>query len=276
MIRDLFSNAILRRALVEAVVGGAVAGTLGVHVVLRRLPFFAMTVSHGTFPGVVIASLAGTSLLLGGWLFALAIVVAAAALGTVGRIDDNSVVGVILAGSFGLGALLISTQPGFSKDLAAFLVGSIVTVSTGDVVATTAVGAVVLGALVAMHKELVFGAFDPTGASAAGYSTAWIDFAMLLCVAATAVTLVPAVGVILAVALLVTPAASARLWCDRLVPTMVTAAAIGAGSGFVGLAASNAWDVAAGASIVLAASAVFAVSLAVSAARTRVRLRRLA
>lgn len=257
------------RALLEAMLGGAVAGAVGVHVVLRRLPFFAMTVSHGTFPGVVVASLAGTSLLLGGWAFALAIVLVTAALGTVGRIDDNSAVGVVLAGSFGLGALLISTQPGFTKDLAAFLVGSIVTVTAADVVATATVGAAVLLVLGMMHKEIVFGAFDRTGAAAAGYSTTRIDVVVLLCVAATVVTLVPAVGVILAVALLVTPAATARLWCDRLVPTILVSAAIGGLSGAAGLAVSRQWDVAAGASIVLVASAGFAVSLVLTRVRRR-------
>ncbi len=264
MIGDLFRNAILRRALVEAILVGSIGGAVGVHVVLRRLPFFTMAVGHGTFPGVVVASLAGTSLLLGGWAFALVIVLATAALGSIGRLDDNSAVGVILAGSFALGTLLISTQPGFTKNLSAFLVGSILTVQSGDLVATAVVGSVVIAVLAGLHKEFVLVAFDRTAAGALGYATAALDLALLLCVAATVVTIVPAVGVVLSVALLVTPAATARLWSDHLVPTMVLAGAIGAAAGFLGLLVSTEWNVAAGGSIVLVATAAFAVSVLIA------------
>ena len=166
---ELVAMPLLRRSLIEVVVVGALNGAVGVHVVLRRMPFFAMTLAHGSFPGLVLASLAGVSLLLGAWAFALVIVAATALLGTIGRLAHTSAIGVVLTGSFALGALLIATQDGFTRDLAAFLVGSVVTVSTADVVATILVALATAVLLAGLHKELVLGAFDPAALEALGY-----------------------------------------------------------------------------------------------------------
>jgi ABC-type Mn2+/Zn2+ transport system permease subunit len=170
-------------------------------------------------------------------------------------------VGVTLSGAFALGVLLLSAQAGFSRDLTAYLVGSIVTVQPGDLATTAVVGAAALAVLAALHKELVLGAFDRGGLAALGYPVLALDVALLLVIEATVVTSIPAVGTILAVALIVAPAATARLWTERLRATMALAAALGAASGVVGLAISLQWRVAAGATIVLVAAALFAVSL---------------
>ncbi len=122
----------------------------------------------------------------------------------------------------------------------------------------------VLAVLAALHKELVLGAFDPGGLAALGYPTLALDVVLLLAVEATVVTSIPAVGTILAVALIVAPAATARLWNERLRTTMALAATLGAASGVIGLAISLQWRVAAGATVVLVAAAVFGLSLLVA------------
>ena len=251
-----------QRALVEAVLVGAVAGVVGVHVLLRRLPFFVVAMSHATFPGVAIASLLGVSLFLGGSAFGLLVVVAVVALGASKVLDDATVIGVVLAGSFALGVLLVSARPSSSRDLSAFLVGSVLTVTRADVVTTAVVGVLVLGALAVLHKELVLGAFDPEGAAAAGYRTALLDLCLLAIVTVALVSAVPAVGTLLAVALLTVPALAARLWADRVVTAMVVAAVIGAGSGVLGLCLSAVFGIAAGGAIALSASAAFLLSAA--------------
>jgi ABC-type Mn2+/Zn2+ transport system permease subunit len=192
------------------------------------------------------------------------VVVVVALLGARERVDDTSAVGVTLSGAFALGVLLLSAQAGFSRDLTAYLVGSVVTVQPGDLAATAAVGLVVLGVLAALHKELVLGAFDRAGLAALGYPVLALDVALLLLIEATVVTSIPAVGTILAVALIVAPAATARLWTERLRATMAVAAVLGAASGVIGLAISLHWRVAAGATIVLVAAALFAASLVVA------------
>jgi ABC-type Mn2+/Zn2+ transport system permease subunit len=261
---DALGDEFARRAMLEAVMVGGLCGAVGVHVLLRRLPFFTMALGHATFPGVVLAALLGVSLFLGAALFGAVVVVVVALLGARERVDDTSAVGVTLSGAFALGVLLLSAQAGFSRDLSAYLVGSIITVQTSDLVTTAAVGTVVLGVLAALHKELVLGAFDRAGLAALGYPVLALDVALLLLVEATVVTSIPAVGTILAVALIVAPAATARLWTERLRDTMTLSAALGAASGLVGLAISLQWRVAAGATIVLVAAALFAISLVVA------------
>lgn len=140
--------------------------------------------------------------------------------------------------------------------------GSVLTVTGADLLTTAAVGAVLLAALAALHKELILGAFDPEGAAAAGYRTALLDTALLAIVTVALVSAVPAVGTLLAVALLTVPALAARLWVDRVVPAMVLAAAIGAASGIAGLCLSAAFGIAAGGAIALSASGAFVLSAA--------------
>ena len=163
-LADAFGSPLFRRAMLEAVLVGLIAGIVGVHVVLRRLPFFVTAMSHATFPGVVIASTLGLSMFLGGAAFGLVVVAAVLALGARRALDDTAVIAVVLAGSFAVGMMILSTRPSASKDLSAILVGSVLTVTRTDVLTTVAVGVVVLGVLAAVHKELVLGAFDPAGA----------------------------------------------------------------------------------------------------------------
>ena len=121
----------------------------------------------------------------------------------------------------------------------------------GDIAVTFGVGLAVVLVLGAFHKELVFGAFDPGGAAAAGYRTSAVDVLVLGVLAVTVVTSIPAVGTILVVALVVTPALTARLWVDRVGPMMILAAALGAAAGVVGTAVSAQWGVAGGAATAL-------------------------
>ncbi|WP_250287250.1 metal ABC transporter permease, partial [Frankia sp. CiP1_Cm_nod2] len=255
---DLLSDSYTRRALVEAVLVGALCGAVGVHVVLRRLSFFTMAMTHATFPGVVLAAILGINLYLGSGVFGFLVVLAVAALSARG--DSTSVTGVVLSGSFALGVLLLSAQSGFTRDLTAYLVGSILTVQADDLVTSGIVAAVVLVVLALLSKELVFGAFDRDATVAAGYPAGRLDVVLLLLVEATIVTSVPAVGTILSVALIVAPAATARLWCDTVRGMTVLSVSLGAASGVIGLAVSRQWSVAAGGAIVLTASGVFALS----------------
>lgn len=270
-IAEVARSPLLRRAVVEAALVGALCGAVGVHVVLRRLPFFAIALSHATFPGVVLAAVFGLPLLFGAWAFAAVFVLATVLLGTVGEVEDTSAIGVVLAGSLGLGTLVASARSGFARDVTAFLVGSILTVGPLDVVLTAAVGLVAVGLLAACHKELVLRAFDAAGADALGYSRPVADLLLLGIVAAVLSTAVPAVGVVLTVALLVAPAVAARQWSDRMVPTMVLASMIGALSGVVGVVVSHALDIAAGASIVLVSLGFVALSLLVGPIGTLLR-----
>lgn len=258
---SLFADSYARRALVMALLVGALCGLVGVHVVLRRLSFFTMAMTHATFPGVVLAAIVGIDLLLGSGLFGILVVLGVSWLSGRPRSDPAAAVGVVLSAGFALGVALLSARSGFTRDLSGYLVGSIVTVHAADLVKTAVVLVVVAGVLAAVGKELVFGAFDRAGLVAAGYPAGRLDLLLLLLVELTVVTSVPAVGTIQAVALVVAPAAAARLWCERIGPTTALAVALGMASGVLGLAVSQAYEVAAGAAIVLAACGFFVLSV---------------
>ncbi|WP_018504018.1 metal ABC transporter permease [Parafrankia discariae] len=283
-----------RRALIEVLIVGTLCGAVGVHVVLRRLSFLTMAMTHATFPGVVIASLIGMNLVLGAGLFGVLVVSAVALLtgtpghsaagggggagrggggsggagsgggarraGTGGR-DVSTVTGVVLSGGFALGVALMSARDGSNRDLSAFLVGSVLTVQESDLVVSGVTAVVVLAALVTLRKELLLGAFDPTALTAAGYPSRGLGLVLLLLVEAAVVTSLPAVGTIMAVALVVGPAATARLWCSRTSTMTAVSIAVAVVCGVVGLAVSEQWDIAAGGAIVLTLAAALVLSL---------------
>ncbi len=257
------STALMHRALLEAVLVGALCGAVGVHVVLRKQPFFALTVAHATFPGVVLAEIAGLSFLVGGAATASLVTIAVFVGSRDPRFDSNTVVGIVLSGTFAAGVLLLSARAGGAKDLSAFLVGSILTVDHRDIVATLFAGGVIVLLLAAFHKEFVFGALDPVGARASGIPSA-IDLLMMLLIASAVVVALPVVGTMLSVALLTVPALAARLWADRVTSTVAVSAAIGAASGVIGLCVSAQFQIAAGGAIALSACAVFVVSLLIA------------
>lgn len=257
------------RAMAEAVLLGTVGGLISVQIVLRRLPFFTLAMSHATFPGVVLAAIAGVNLYVGAGLFGVLIVLGVLALSRRPEAGTTTAIGIMLSAGFALGVVLLSARDGFTKDLTAFTVGQILTVRDSDLVALTAVAAMVVALLGAAGRQLTFRAFDPAGYTAAGYRPAVIDIALLLTVEAVIVVAVPAVGVILAVAILVAPAAIARLWTRHIAAMTIIGIGAGAGSGLIGVLISSQYDVAAGGAVTLTIGVLFALSLLVAAATSR-------
>jgi ABC-type Mn2+/Zn2+ transport system permease subunit len=246
--------------IAEVILAGALAGLVGVQVVLRRLSFFTMALTHATFPGVVAASIIGVNILVGGIVAGGIIALGVAALSRRRGQDSAAATGVLLSAGFALGAALVATQSGFSRELSTFLVGSILTVSRSDVLTTAVVLVLVAVVLLVSSRPLTFIAFDRSGAQAAGLPTGAWDVVLLLTIEVVVVTVVPAVGTILALSLIVAPAAAARLWSSRLPVITVLAVLLAIASGLTGLWVSTRWNIAAGAGISLSATAVLAVS----------------
>ena len=229
-----FAHAFMQRALIEVILMGAVTGTIGTYVVLRGLSFIGDALSHAIFPGIVIAFLLGRSVFMGALVFGLLTSASIVVLATTRRVKEDSAIGVLFAGSFALGVVLISTTRNYSRDLAAFLFGNVLGVTTTDIALSAAVGGLVLLLLVLLHKELLLVAFDREAAQAMGVPVFWVNLLLLAMISLTIVVSLSAVGNILVVAMLVTPAATARLLTDRLPAMLGLSAAIGAMSGVLG------------------------------------------
>jgi ABC-type Mn2+/Zn2+ transport system permease subunit len=260
----------LHRATAEVILVGVLAGLIGVQIVLRKLSFFTMALTHATFPGVVAASIIGVNILLGGAVAGAVVALGVAALTRRRGQDAAAATGVVLSAGFALGAALVATQNGFRRDLSSFLVGSILTVTVPDLVTTAVVLVVVAAILLVLARPLLLVGFDRVGARAAGLSTGAWDVVLLLTIEVVVVTMVPAAGTILALSLIVAPAAAARLWSDRLTVMTVLAVLFAVGSGLLGLWASGRADIAAGASISLTATTILLISWAATRLRALV------
>jgi ABC-type Mn2+/Zn2+ transport system permease subunit len=248
-------------AALEITLLGLLSGIVGTLIVVRRRSFFAVALSHATFPGGVLFAVLGYNLLLGQALFALLLVLIMTALSRVPGQGKQVASGVVLAFGFALGTLLTSLNPGLGVPVEALLVGSPLSVSVFDIVTTAVV--LVLSLLVAAFfaRRILFHTFDPAGFAAAGFRPWPVELAVVGVIAAGVVVAMPAVGAILGVAILIAPAAAARLIAPKIEWVPALAAVLGVASGLAGLWASKQFDLAAGGAIGLATTLVFMVAL---------------
>lgn len=263
-LTDPLSLELFRRALIEAVVMGATCGAIGAYVVLRRLAFIGDALAHAVFPGVVLAYVAGWPIFAGAMIAGAVTSLAIAVVSRGQRIREDTAIGIFFAGAFALGIVLISTQSGYQRDLSAFLVGDLLAVGWDDIAVSAVAGASVIGILVALRKELLLISFDRTFAQALGYPVFALELLLLLLLTATIVVSLSAVGIILVLAMLVTPAATARLLVDRFTPMMILGGVLGALYGIVGWYVSYHLGWSPGGSIVLTATLSFLVAFVFS------------
>ena len=268
-ILEPLGYAFFLRALVAATVVGLVCAVVGSYMVLRGLAFMGVALSHSAFPGVVAAYLLKGPFYLGA---AIAAVGTALAIGWVtrrGRLRSDTTIGVLFAGMFALGVFLFSRIPNYVGDLFGFLFGEILGIGDADLIALTALAVIVLAVVAVFWKELLYSTFDPLGAAAAGLPVARLDYVLLAVIALTIVVSLQAVGIILVVAMLVTPAAIGQLLATSFGRLVAIAIAVGVVSPIVGLYLSYWLDAATGATIVLVETALFAVALAFVSFRRR-------
>ncbi|NKZ00424.1 anchored repeat-type ABC transporter permease subunit [Nocardiopsis alborubida] len=245
------------RAFLVALMSGAVCGVIGSHVVLRGMSFIGDAVAHAVFPGVAVSFVLGANLVLGGAVAGVVTAVLVAVFSQNRRLKEDSVIGVFFAGAFGLGIVILSTAPGYGGSLESFLFGSILGIADADVRNIAVIGAGLLLVALLVHKELVTVGLDRESARAMGLPVFALDLLLYVMVTLAIVVSLQAVGNILVLALLITPAATARLLTDRLGTMMLLAPALGGLGSLAGLYASYALNLAAGGMIVLVLTGMF-------------------
>src|ERR1700675_932205 len=226
------------RALLASALVGLVCAVVGSYMVLRGLAFMGDALSHSAFPGVVAAYLIKVPFYLGA---AVAAVATALAIGWVtrrGQLRGDTAIGVLFAGMFALGVFLFSLIPNYVGDLFGFLFGEILGIGPGDLIALSALSVIVLGTVAILWKEFLYSTFDPLGAAAAGLPVVRLDYLFLALIALTIVISLQAVGIIMVVAMLVTPAATAQLVSQSFGRLVSIAIALGVIFPVVGLYAS--------------------------------------
>jgi manganese/iron transport system permease protein len=245
------------RALIASALVGIVCAVVGTYVVLRGIAFIGDAIAHAGFPGVVAAYMLSIPFYLGA---AVAAVSTALAIGYVtkrGGLRQDTAIGVLFAGTFAFGVFLFSTIQGYVADLFSFLLGNVLAISPSDLVALLILGLGVMLVVALLWKELLYATFDPLGAAASGMPVDRLEYLFLALVALTIVVSLQAVGIILVVAMLITPAATAQMLTARFTRLMLVAASVGVSSAVLGLYLSYWLSVASGATIVLVETAMF-------------------
>jgi ABC-type Mn2+/Zn2+ transport system permease subunit len=208
-------------------------------------------------PGIAIAYTRAADLFIGGLIAGIATALGIGWLTREERIKEDTAIGVVFAGMYALGIAIISTQRSYSTDLTHILFGNVLGVQEKDLNIMLWCGVVVVATLFLFYKELVVLSFDPSHARVIKLPAEFLRLLLLVLIAVTIVASLQAVGVALMLALLVTPAATARLLVRRLHWMILIAACLGALSGIIGLYVSYHKNVASGAAIVLTSTVIF-------------------
>ncbi len=234
----MFREPFMQRALVEVCLLAVVAGVVGTFVLIRRHAFVADALTHTMFPGIAVAFFAGGSLFIGALVAAVLSTVLLTVLGSLPRVDDDSVLALLVATFFAAGVVVVSRRPSFSSDLNSLLFGHLLTVDQSTLIQTAVITVVVTVTMAITAKELVLRAFDPDAFRALGYRLVVVDTISNAAVALVIVAAARAIGTALVVALLVTPAATARLMSANIRAIAGIAIALVAACGALGLAVS--------------------------------------
>lgn len=244
------------RALATTVIAAVVCALLSCWLVLIGWSLMGDAVSHAVLPGVVIAYVVGAPFALGALVFGGLAVALIGAIRDTSRVKEDAAIGIVFTTLFALGLVLISVTPS-QTDLNHIVFGNILGVSPIDVVQIAILAAIALIALVAKRRDLMLYAFDPTHAHAIGLNPRRLGALLLGLLALTAVVALQVVGVILVVAMLIVPGATAYLLTDRFGRMLVIAPAISTVCAVVGIYLSYWLDASSGGLVVVVQGAVF-------------------
>jgi len=253
----------IRRGMLALILVGGISAVIGCFVVVRGLSFFGDALAHSVLPGVALSYTAaggavGANLFVGGLGAGILSALVIAFLTRNDRLKEDTAIGIVFVTMFALGIAIISTQGSYSLDLTHILFGSINGISRSDLEIMAGLGAVVLATIGIFYKQFIIISFDLSLAHTLKLPVERLRVLLLILIAVTIVASLQAVGIALMLALLITPAATARLLTHRMGHMIVVAAIIGILSGIAGFYLSYYQDVPSGASIVLTMSTLFA------------------
>ncbi|MBC1791848.1 metal ABC transporter permease [Listeria booriae] len=246
----------LQKALLTSVIVGIVSGVIGSFIILRGMSLMGDAISHAVLPGVAVSYMLGVNFFFGAAAFG---VIAALGIGFVNqnsRIKNDTAIGIVFSSFFALGIIMISFAQS-STDLYHILFGNVLAVRNSDMWITLVIGAVVMLLVGLFYKELLVSSFDPVMAESYGLKVRVLHYFLMTLLTLVTVASLQTVGIILVVAMLITPAATAYLLTNRLSVMLFLAAGFGALSAVIGLYFSYMYNLASGASIVLAATVLF-------------------
>ncbi|GAA3741057.1 manganese transport system permease protein [Spinactinospora alkalitolerans] len=249
----------MQRALLVSVVVGAVCAVLSCWMTLIGWSLLGDAVSHAVLPGVVLSYLLGVPFAAGALVFGAGSVALIGVVNRTSRVKEDAAIGIVFTTMFGIGVVLISKIPS-QTDLMHILFGNVLGVSDSEITQILLMAAVTLAAAALKHRDLTLFAFDPTHAHAIGLSPRRLEALLLGLLSVTVVIALQAVGIILVVAMVIIPGATAYLLTDRFERMLVISVAVSVAASVLGTYASFHLDLATGGAIVVAQAIAFALA----------------
>ena len=256
----VFRYQYLQNAMLAGILVGIICGLTGCFIILRGMALMGDAISHAVLPGVVIAYMWGFSFFLGAVATGVLTALGIGYISQNSKIKDDTAIGIMFTAAFALGVVLITMRRGTGVDLWHILFGNVLAVSRGDLWMTFSIGVLIVICIVIFYKQLLLSTFDPTMAQAVGLPTRLIHYSLMLVLSLVTVASLKTVGIVLVVAMLITPGATAYLLTYRLPTMLLLSVVFGVISSAAGVYFSFIYDVATGASIVLVASLLFFLS----------------
>ena len=257
IILEPFQYDFMLRALFVSSMVGIICPILGAYVVIRGMGFMGDAMAHAVMPGIVIALILGLSPFLGSVPMAIVVALSVGYLIHKKDVSVDTAVGVMFAGLFSLGLVLMSLVGGLAISIEDILLGQILGVSRVDMLISFILTVLVLVALVTFHKQLIFSGFDPVGSVVAGLNAGALNYMFLILLGISIVVTLHVVGVVLVVGLLITPAAASQMVMRRFTRAMLLGIVFGLFSTVVGLYLSYYFDLPSGPVMTLISFAIF-------------------
>ncbi|WP_036705185.1 metal ABC transporter permease [Paenibacillus sp. OSY-SE] len=246
----------LQKALVTSIMVGVICGVIGCFIILRGMALMGDAISHAVLPGVALSYLFGVNFFFGAVLTGILTAIGIGYISQNSKIKNDSSIGIMFTSAFALGIILITILKS-STDLYDILFGNVLAVRPSDMWMTFGIGILVLAAVYIFYKELLVSSFDPTMSQSYGLPNKLIHYFLMTLLTMVTVASLQTVGIVLVVAMLITPASTAYLLSDRLWKMLFIAAGCGALSAVLGLYISFRYNLASGATIVLVATVLF-------------------
>ena len=255
-LTEPLSHTFMQHALLSSVVVGAVCAVLSCYVVLKGWSLMGDAISHAVFPGVIVAFWLGVPMSFGAFVAGLFCAVSVGFLKNNTRIKEDTLMGIVFAGMFAVG-LVMFTKIDTDQHLKHILFGNLLGISREMLIQTMIICGAILGAVLLKGKDLLLYCFDPSHARVAGLSPKVLHYGLLILLSATIVVAMQAVGVILVVAMLISPGITAFVLCRRFHTMLAVAVASSCLTSFLGVILSYHLDSATGATIVLLQAITF-------------------
>lgn len=265
----------MQRALLTAAATSIVCAMFSCFLVLKGWSLMGDAISHAVLPGVVLAYLAGIPLVIGAFGSGLFCAVATGFIKEHCRVKEDSVMGIVFSGMFA-GGLVLFSRVNTEQHLSHILFGNVLGVTDSEMLQTLIIAAVVTLAIILKFKDLMLFCFDPVQAKVIGLPVRFYHYALLCMLALTIVAALQAVGVVLVVAMLITPGITAFLLCKTLTKMLVVSVTTSLFAAISGTFISFYIDAATGPTIVLVQAAIFLLALTANLLRKSIKPRQAA